>query len=291
MKEKLCYVALDSDDDSKEEKEEEFELPDGEIISIGDARFRAPEAMFRPRLVGVDASGIDRMVYNSIVNCDADIRNDLYKNVVVSGGNSLLPNFAERIQRSVDSLSADSVEVEVSAAPDRKYAVWIGGSLLASLSTFEEKWITSQEYEEEGSSVVHRKCECGLMQPVSGEVEVAVAAEMAVEEALSGRRDLTVETAAKAPLEDGWKILTMPCPVAGCPAGDVYCWYHPGGSRSQARLELPADYPTQVNRKQQLRCRGCGDSSKDDYANWKWMCPKHEGCQSGQSGFLVPYLA
>jgi len=50
------------------------------------------------------------------------------------------------------------VKVKVVAPPERKYSVWIGGSILSSLSTFATMWITKQEYDESGPSIVHSKC-------------------------------------------------------------------------------------------------------------------------------------
>lgn len=49
-------------------------------------------------------------------------------------------------------------KVKIVAPPERKYSSWIGGSILASLSTFQQMWISKQDYDESGPSIVHRKC-------------------------------------------------------------------------------------------------------------------------------------
>ena len=60
--------------------------------------------------------------------------------------------------KELSAIAPDSVRVKVIAPPERKYSVWIGGSILASLSTFQQMWISKQEYDESGPAIVHRKC-------------------------------------------------------------------------------------------------------------------------------------
>ena len=70
----------------------------------------------------------------------------------------MFPGFAERFQKEVTALAPPTMNVKVIAPPERQYSVWIGGSILASLPTFEQMWITKQEYDDSGPSIVHRKC-------------------------------------------------------------------------------------------------------------------------------------
>lgn len=70
----------------------------------------------------------------------------------------MLPGLADRLQKEMVALAPSKVKVKVTAAPERKYSVWIGGSILAYLPTFQQMWITQQEYNESGASIVHRKC-------------------------------------------------------------------------------------------------------------------------------------
>ena len=87
-----------------------------------------------------------------------DIRRDLYGNVVLSGGTTMYPGLSDRMQKEITALAPSSMKVKIIAPPERKYSVWIGGSILASLSTFQQMWISKQEYDESGPSIVHRKC-------------------------------------------------------------------------------------------------------------------------------------
>jgi actin-related protein len=160
--EKLCYIALNFGkemDTASEvrELENHYELEDGDTITVGTQRFRCPEALFQPKLMGKEGSGIHDTTFQSIMKCDVEIQRDLFANVVLSGGSSMFPGIDKRMSKELAALAPD-MDIKVIAPPERKYTAWLGGSVMCSLTSFEEMWISQSEYDESGPAIVHGKC-------------------------------------------------------------------------------------------------------------------------------------
>ena len=161
IKEKLGYVALNCEEEQKISKnylEKSYQLPDGQMVTIGSERFRCAEGLFSPHLLGLQEPGLHQLVYKCIMSCDMDIRKSFYGNIIVSGGSTLFRGLPERLTKEIIELAPATMKVKVISPPLRKYSVWIGGSMLTSLSTFRSKWITKQQYDEYGPSVIHKYC-------------------------------------------------------------------------------------------------------------------------------------
>lgn len=161
IKEKLCYVALDPEKELKlAEKvsgmEKSYMLPDGETLTVGVERFLAPEVFFNPGAVGKETLPMDEIIVEAVSKCDIDLRRDLYSNIVLSGGSTMFPGLKERLTKEISEMIPENVEVKIIAPPERMYSVWIGGSILASLKTFQKMWVTRKEYKDVGPTVVHR---------------------------------------------------------------------------------------------------------------------------------------
>lgn len=92
-----------------------YELPDGQTISIGDQKFRCPEALFKPIMIGKEMPGFHEITYQSIMKCDVDIRKDLYSNIVMSGGTTLFPGIPERLSKEVTTLAPSTMKIKVVA--------------------------------------------------------------------------------------------------------------------------------------------------------------------------------
>ena len=163
IKETTGYVALDP---AKEEKEwagartdvksVEYVLPDGQklkvswiqvpqavheltcCVQVGAERFRAPEILFNPEIIGLEYPGVHQIVVEAIHRTDMDLRKSLFGNIVLSGGSTLTKGFGNRLLHEVQRLAVKDMRIKILAPPERIYTTWTGGSILAGLSTFKK---------------------------------------------------------------------------------------------------------------------------------------------------------
>jgi len=147
----------------------EYELPDGKKLTLGDYRFIAPEIFFvlpeseknRPELDVGSFKGYHQIVLDSINKCDIDLRKEMLSNIIITGGNTLIPGFVELMQKKLTDIAPQNARVKLIAYPhtiERRYSSWIGGSILSSLGSFQSLWIGKAEYEEYGSNIIEKKC-------------------------------------------------------------------------------------------------------------------------------------
>ena len=174
IKEITGYVALDFEAEMNKSRqgtlaEITYELPNSEAITLGSERFRAPEVLFKPALMGKEFGGIHEQVYAAISKADVEIRDELYQNIVLTGGSALFKGLPERLEDEVKKLapSHNKGKVKVSLAPQSNYATWVGGCISSSLHNSDYNaermgissfWITKNDYQDAGPSIVHRKC-------------------------------------------------------------------------------------------------------------------------------------
>eukprot|EP00997_Jenningsia_sp_PLL12_P004337 NODE_1871_length_1046_cov_3.129388_g1522_i0.p1 GENE.NODE_1871_length_1046_cov_3.129388_g1522_i0~~NODE_1871_length_1046_cov_3.129388_g1522_i0.p1 ORF type:complete len:181 (+),score=37.97 NODE_1871_length_1046_cov_3.129388_g1522_i0:421-963(+) len=150
-----CVAVFDHELEDAMAREESCELPDGTIVEVGLERLRCPEALLRPNLVGLNVPGMHECIIDSIRNSPHEVQNELYGNIILSGGNTMFTGLPERLRKELD---AGYLRVKVVAPPERKSSVFIGGSILASLAMMQPCWISTAQYNEAGPGVVHRKC-------------------------------------------------------------------------------------------------------------------------------------
>ncbi|XP_060702571.1 actin-like [Hemiscyllium ocellatum] len=156
IKQKCCYVAVDYRNEGTHPVD--YELPDGHLITIGKERCKCPEALFKPSVMGSNQEGIHIMTSNSLKRVEPQIRKVMYDNVLLSGGTTLFDGFNVRFCKEIFPLAFHDIKPKIHAVPERKYAVWIGGSILASLHSFQSLWIRQKDYEVDGPLIVHRRC-------------------------------------------------------------------------------------------------------------------------------------
>jgi centractin len=165
MKEKVSYVAIDPKKEEKDlqsgvwkadKKEIEYQLPDGHKIKLGAERFRAPEILFDPELIGLEYPGVHQIVVDAINRTDMDLRQHLFGSIVLSGGSTLCKGFGDRLLDEVKKIAVKDMRIKIFAPPERKYSTWIGGSILAGLSTFRKMWVSIDDWHE-NPDVIHTK--------------------------------------------------------------------------------------------------------------------------------------
>lgn len=158
MKEQTCFVApgAATDDAVEKDAKTKYQLPDGEAVALATERYRAPELLFNPSLIGSEEPGAADVLVNSIFKSDLDLRSTLFSQIVLAGGSTLLPGFGDRMLYEVRARSPSHTRIRISAPPERINSTYVGGSILASLATFKSMWVTRAEYEEHGNRILHR---------------------------------------------------------------------------------------------------------------------------------------
>ncbi|KAJ2832686.1 Arp2/3 complex subunit, actin nucleation center [Coemansia furcata] len=167
IKEKVCYVSYDLDLDKKLATEtttlvESYTLPDGRVIKVGSERFQAPECLFQPELIDVESPGVAELLINTVQAAPIDMRADLYKHVVLSGGSSMYPGLPSRLEKEAKQLYLQNVlngdisrldrfKLQINDPPNRRHMVFLGGAVLADvMKDNQSAWVTKSEWDEMG---------------------------------------------------------------------------------------------------------------------------------------------
>jgi len=176
IKEKVCYVGYDLALEKKLALEtttviQKYTLPDGRVITMGAERFEAPEALFQPNLIGCEQKGLGDMLFDVINKSEMDIRPELYKHIVLSGGSTMYPGLPSRLEKDMKALYLDRVakgdktqaaklKLRIEDPPRRKHMVYLGGSVLADIMKDKDTyWMSRAEYEEKGiEKLLMEKC-------------------------------------------------------------------------------------------------------------------------------------
>jgi actin len=166
IKESSCVVSLNFDADLEAAEKGSYPsspyvLPDGETIHLCKAKFCCAELLFNPLLGEKHGVPLQQLVNDSVQHCPIDLRRTLLNNVILSGGSTMFADLDKRLQAEIATLCNPRVrnDVRVIAPNERKFSVWMGAALLSSLTSFTAEWVTRQEYEEHGASIVHRRCD------------------------------------------------------------------------------------------------------------------------------------
>lgn len=159
--EKKGYVAIDYDSEIHNAKspgsKDFYDLPDGNSISLSkECFFNGPELLFKPHMNGFEFDCFDKIIVDSISKCPQNIQKELFENIILSGGVSLLNGLSERICNEINNRVSPSTNIRIIAGPDSKYGAWIGGSIIGSTPSLKSLFVTHDEYNDVGPGISHQ---------------------------------------------------------------------------------------------------------------------------------------
>jgi len=174
IKESLCHVSEVRfvEDNYEGTPPKVYELPDGSTVELAVDRFRIPEALLNPAFGDAEvlaaahsqeagkAIGLVQMFNESVAKCDPDLRRDLFSNIILTGGGSLFDGLEVRVHNELaETLPSQKIKIVATGVnAERRFSAWIGGSILGSLGTFHQLWVSKAEYDEEGANLVEKRC-------------------------------------------------------------------------------------------------------------------------------------
>ena len=138
-----------------------YDLPDKNTINMTHDKNLILERVFNPVKEYPEFMGYHQMVNDAISKSDLEIKKELYSNIFLCGGNTLFSGFPERFQKQIINTNKQTFKIKIITHPsntERKFSAWIGGSILSSLGTFHQLWLSLAEFEEHGASIIERKC-------------------------------------------------------------------------------------------------------------------------------------
>jgi len=173
IKEKLCYVGYDLRIEEQLATEtttlvDTFTIPDGRVIRMGQERYLAPEVLFQPHLIDVDAMGMADQLFDCIQKADIDLRSKFYQHIVLSGGTTMFPGLPSRLEKEIRELYLQRVlkgrkellakfKCRIEDPPRRKHMVFLGGAVLADIMKEKEAfWMLKSEWDEMGPRVLEK---------------------------------------------------------------------------------------------------------------------------------------
>ncbi|PKA64674.1 Actin-related protein 6 [Apostasia shenzhenica] len=126
-------------------------------FNLTNERFLVPEMLFCPADLGMNQAGLAECIVRAVHACHPYLHPVLFESIILTGGSTLFPRFAERLERELRPLVCGDYRVKIACQEDPIKGVWRGGSLLASSPDFESMCITKSEYEEMGSTRCRRR--------------------------------------------------------------------------------------------------------------------------------------
>ena len=135
----------------KDIDKKEYILPDGNIVELGNEIYEIPEAIFNPNIFEIETKNLPEIILDSISKCDISTRKELYNNIILGGGNTFIKGFESRLKSEIEEIKKRNCGIV--SLKERNYSAWIGASGISSMSNFNNKWVSRNEYFEYGGKL------------------------------------------------------------------------------------------------------------------------------------------
>ena len=155
IKEQKGYINLNNEE---EQEEITYTLPDSKELKLGNELFKVNDILFNPG-DNNELISISKMVTDSLIQCDDDVRNDINEFICLIGGNTLLKNFPEKLRMELSD-NKDMGSFNLSFVPERQFSSWIWGSIMSSINNFQYMWVTKEEFDEKGNTLISIDSKC-----------------------------------------------------------------------------------------------------------------------------------
>jgi len=158
IKENHCYIkTLKNENEDFTSIDSEYILPDRSKLILKDEKILAPEILFNNKLIFAEYLPFHKMIINSINKVDINIKNKLYKTIILSGGNTKFKKIEERLKMNLFELVPRGVEFKIRTQEEPELNCWKGGNIVASLSSFSKILVDKKQWEEMGKNIIHTK--------------------------------------------------------------------------------------------------------------------------------------
>jgi len=156
IKDKLGFIAMNINQEEKVEKK--YILPDAKELVMGNELYQVNEILFNPG-ENQGFKSVTNMVVDSLNLCDDDVKKDINESICLIGGTTLMKNFPERLKLELSEVK-DFGMYNMTPSPERQFSAWIGGSIMVSLDNFQYLWVSKEEFDENGKSLVAIDSKC-----------------------------------------------------------------------------------------------------------------------------------
>ena len=161
IKEQLCFACeekmMENIKRNQNIEKENYFLPDGNVIKLGEERISPPEILYNPELNGMEFPSFQNMILNSINKADMELRRKLYEAILLSGGNTAIKGTSNKVYSKLKKLINPNMKIKIHTPKNPNLLCWTGGNIISGLEIFKKMWITRNEWDEIGETIVHTK--------------------------------------------------------------------------------------------------------------------------------------